>query len=272
MARFNIDVFASQCGVTPANIRSWQRYGLIKPHVDEKGHRFFDIDHCSRVTEIVGWLEKGVLLEDMFALLNGEEVRRTSGWFEVQESLFLHCKEHQYVKLRTLLWRLGREIPPAIFIDEVIRPMRIWMSAGNQSEMKMARAALDSAIIEYATFVLASGRKRFGGSMVIMAMSLNDSVDLWLESIRYASDGFRVEVLSSAILLPELDKIQADHIMIWVDKVLNQRQQAEYSRWLVEGRPVFLFGSASRESLDTMAAGEAGRQGEVPDAGAAEEA
>lgn len=253
MARFNIDVFASQCGVTPANIRSWQRYGLITPHIDEKGHRFFDIDHCTRVREIVGWLEKGVALSSMLAILNGAETCRASGWFDVQEHFLTYCQQ-QPARLRNLMWRHGRDIPPAIFIDEVIRPLRAWINADKRADLQMAKAVLDSTIIEYATFVLASGRKRFGGSMYILAMSLKDSVDIWLESIRYASDGFRVEVLSSVVILPKLEKINADHIMIWVDKVLNGRQLKEYSRWITEGRPVFLIGPAAKETqkiLDT---------------------
>ncbi|WP_300002917.1 MerR family transcriptional regulator [uncultured Cedecea sp.] len=253
MARFNIDVFASQCGVTPANIRSWQRYGLIKPHVDERGHRFFDINHCSRVYEIVSWLEKGVPLSNILALLNGEEIRRTSGWFAIQDIFISHCQEQQHAKLRGLVWRYGRELPPAIFIDEMIRPLRLWMSADNRSGMIMARAALDGALIEYATFVLASGRKRYGGSMHIIAMSLNDSVDIWLESIRYASDGFRVEVLPQVIAMPELDKIKADHIVIWIDRVFNQKQRAEYQRWLAEGKPVILAGPAVEATLNALA-------------------
>lgn len=253
MARFNIDVLASQCGVTPANIRSWQRYGLIKPHIDECGHRFFDIDHCSRVCEIVGWLKNGIALSDILALLNGQAIRRTSGWFAVQEMCIAHCREQQTTKLRDLIWRYGRELPPAIFIDEMIRPLRLWMSVDSRSGMTMARAALDSALIEYASFVLASGRKRHGSNMYMIAMSLNDSVDIWLESIRYASDGFRVDVLHHVITLPELDKITADHIVIWVDKVLDQRQQTEYRRWLAEGKPVILAGSAAKETLDILA-------------------
>ncbi|MCS3430136.1 MerR family transcriptional regulator [Klebsiella sp. BIGb0407] len=253
MARFNIDVFASQCGVTPANIRSWQRYGLIKPHADERGHRFFDIDHCARVNEIVSWLEKGVPVCNILALLNGEALRRDSGWFAIQDVLISHCREQQYAKLRGLIWRYGRELPPAIFIDEMIRPLRLWMSADSRSGMTMARAALDGALIEYATFVLASGRKRYGSSMCIIAMSLNDSVDIWLESIRYASDGFRVEVLPHVITMPELDKIKADHIVVWVDRVLNQKQRVEYQRWVAEGKPVILAGSAAGETLNTLA-------------------
>lgn len=252
MARFNIDVFASQCGVTPANIRSWQRYGLIKPHIDERGHRFFDIGHCSRVNEIVSWLEKGVPLINILDLLNGEELRRTSGWFEIQNILVSHCQEQQHVKVRGLIWRYGRELPPAVFIDEMIRPLRLWMCADNSSGMTMARAVLDSALIEYATFVLASGRKRQGSSMTMIAMSINDSVDIWLESMRYGGDGFRVEVLPHAIIMPDLGNIKTDHIVIWVDNVLNQKQRAEYQRWLTEGKPVILAGSAAEETLNIL--------------------
>jgi len=256
MARFNIDVLASQCGVTPANIRSWQRYGLIKPHVDEKGHRFFDITHYNRVADIIGWLEKGVALSNMLALLNGEEVRRTSGWFSIQEAILACCEKHQHAKLRGLIWRHGREIPPVIFIDEVIRPLRLWMNAGNRPGMDMARAVFDTALIEYATFVLSSGRKRAGGSMYIIALSLKDPLDIWLESIRYASDGFRVEVLSTPILLPDLAKISADHIMIWADKPLNPKQRSEYSRWLAEGKPVFLAGAMAKKTLKVVTLNE----------------
>ena len=243
MARFNIDVLASQCGVTPANIRSWQRYGLIKPQVDENGHRFFNFTHCSRVATIVGWLEKGAALPDMLALLNGEETRRLSGWLEVQEALLAQCEAMQPTKLRGLIWRYGREVPPAIFIDEIIRPLRLWLNADVQQEMAMSRALLDTALIEYATFVLVSGRKRPGGSLFILALSLKDPVELWLEGIRFASDGFCVEVLDREIPLPDLSGISADHIMIWAEKALDADQQARYQSWLSCGFPVFLAGS-----------------------------
>lgn len=243
MARFNIDVLASQCGVTPTNIRSWQRHGLIKPQMDENGHRFFDMTHCTRVAEIVGWLEKGVALPDMLALLNGGETAFPSGWMEVQEALLEQCEAMQPTKLRALIWRYGREVPPGIFIDEVIRPLRLWLNADARFDMAMNRALLDTALTEYATFVLASGRKRPGGSMFILALSLKDPVELWLEGIRFASDGFRVEVLDREIPMPDLSRISAEHIMVWADEALNPEQQALYLRWLSLGRPVFLGGS-----------------------------
>ncbi|AIR66720.1 MerR family DNA-binding transcriptional regulator [Cedecea neteri] len=244
MARFNIDVLASQCGVTPANIRSWQRYGLIKPQVDENGHRFFNITHCSQVADIVGYLGRGAALPDMLALLNGEESRNPSGWLEVQETLLAQCEAMQPTKLRALIWRYGRELPPGIFIDEVIRPLRLWMNSSVRHEMAMSSAMLDSALFEYATFVLASGRKRPGGSLVMIALSLKDRLELWLEAIRYASDGFRVELFDSVVAEPDLSRIDADHILIWSDKGLTAKQQAAYARWLQDGRPVFLVGQA----------------------------
>ncbi|VEB96963.1 HTH-type transcriptional repressor YcgE [Cedecea lapagei] len=254
MARFNIDVLASQCGVTPANIRSWQRYGLIKPLVDENGHRFFNFTHFSRVMAIVGLLEKGAALPDMLARLNGDKTSPPSGWVEVQEALLALCEAMQPAKLRGLIWRCGRELPPAIFIDEIIRPLRLWLNAGVQQEMVMSRALLDTALTEYATFVLASGRKRPGGRLFILALSLRDPVELWLEGIRFASDGFCVEVLDREIPCPDLSGIAADHIMIWTDKPLDQEQQALYQRWLKSGLPVFLAGSEGAKAQRSQVA------------------
>ena len=246
MPHFTIDVLADQCGVTPANIRSWQRYGLLTPLRDEQGHRFFESSHIARIATIVSWLQKGVALSDMLALINGEILRETSGWMTCQQQLLTHCEALRPLKLRGLIWRYGREIPPAIFVDEVIRPLRQWLNVGKQPELDMPRLLLDTALTEYATFLLSSMRKRPAASMMIMAFSLKDPLDLWLEAIRYAGDGFRVEVLSGAVAKPDLSRVQAEHIMIWSDSALTPSQQQQYDSWLKSGLYVFLAGPAAK--------------------------
>jgi len=248
MPHFTIDVLADQCGVTPANIRSWQRYGLLKPLRDEKGRRFFASSHIARITTIVSWLKKGVALSDMLALINGETLRQTSGWMTCQQQILAHCEAFHPQKLRALIWRYGREIPPAIFIDEVIRPLRLWLNAGKQPELDMSRLLLDTALTEYATFLLSSVRKRPAATMLMMSFSLKDPLELWLEAIRYAGDGFRVEVLSGAVVRPDLSRVQADHIMIWSDRALTLSQQQQYDSWLESGLYVFLAGPAAKEA------------------------
>lgn len=49
MATFSISAMAAQCGVTTANIRSWERYGLLEPAKDEAGNRFYCIEDAIRI-------------------------------------------------------------------------------------------------------------------------------------------------------------------------------------------------------------------------------
>ncbi|MCU5773780.1 MerR family transcriptional regulator [Erwiniaceae bacterium BAC15a-03b] len=246
MPHFTIDVLADQCGVTPANIRSWQRYGLLKPHRDEKGHRFFDHSHIARIAAIVGWLHQGVALSDMLALFNGERISQHAGWSSCQQQLLAHCESFKPQKLRALIWRFGREIPPAILVDEVLRPLRRWFDAGEQPAPDMSRVLLDTALIEYATFLLNSVRKRPAATLLIMAFDLRDPLELWLEAIRYAGDGFRVEVLSGAVADPELSRVEAEHIMIWSERMLTVTQRQRYDDWLASGFYVFLAGPGAK--------------------------
>ncbi|MBP2168843.1 DNA-binding transcriptional MerR regulator [Erwinia toletana] len=246
MPHFTIDVLADQCGVTPANIRSWQRYGLLKPHCDEKGHRFFDHSHITRIATIVAWLHQGVALSDMLGLFNGELINQNAGWSSCQQQLLAHCESFKPQKLRALIWRFGREIPPAILVDKVMRPLRLWLNVGKQPHLDMPRVLLDTALVEYATFLLNSVRKRPAATLLIMAFELQDPLDLWLEAIRYAGDGFRVEVLSGAVADPELSRIEAEHIMIWSERPLTVTQQRRYDDWLASGYYVFLAGPGAR--------------------------
>lgn len=52
--------------------------------------------------------------------------------------------------------------------------------------------------------------------MLIMGANFNDTVELWLEAIRYAGEEFHVEVLAEAISKPDLSQGSSDHILVWV--------------------------------------------------------
>lgn len=111
------------------------------------------------------------------------------------EEILAQCRKFEPAKLRKLLWRYGREIPPCIVIESILRPLRLWLSAGDDDARRFEKALLDTAIIEYATFQLSSVRKAPAGTMLIAAFSLNDPIELWLETIKYCSEGMRVEVI-----------------------------------------------------------------------------
>ncbi|MGS9174550.1 MerR family transcriptional regulator, partial [Salmonella enterica subsp. enterica serovar Infantis] len=74
------------------------------------------------------------------------------------------CRKFETAKLRKLLWRYGREIQPCIVIESILRPLRLWLSAGDDDARRFEKALLDTAIIEYSTFHLSSVRKSTAGT------------------------------------------------------------------------------------------------------------
>ncbi len=245
MGRFTIDVLATQCGVTTTNLRTWQRFGLIQPVCDNDGHRYYSFTHVSRVASIVDWFRQGATLEDMQALLKGDKRLQASGWLPTQEALLALCQAGEPQKLRNLLWRYGREIPPVILLNEVLRPLRLWLHSGDQPELALPCALLDTAITEYAAFVVASGRKKPCGSVLLLALTPCDSLELWLEAIRYASEGLRVELLLSPQEDPDFDWIKPDHVVIWAEQPLSEHQQNRLNQWQAVGLSILLQGPAA---------------------------
>ncbi|HCC0886778.1 TPA: MerR family transcriptional regulator [Salmonella enterica] len=224
MATFSISAMAAQCGVTTANIRSWERYGLLEPEKDEAGNRFYCIEDAIRIQHIIDALSKGFSLKEIKSVLYGEETHCRSGWLFYQEEILAQCRKFEPAKLRKLLWRYGREIPPVIVIESILRPLRLWLSAGDDDARRFEKALLDTAIIEYATFQLSSVRKAPAGTMLITAFSLNDPVELWLETIKYCSEGMRVEVIPWEAPLPDLLATTFEHIVLWHDEALTVAQ------------------------------------------------
>ncbi|CAM7829597.1 hypothetical protein [Atlantibacter hermannii] len=68
--------------------------------------------------------------------------------------------------------------------------------------------------------------------MLIMGANFNDTVELWLEAIRYAGEGFHVEVLAGAISKPDLSQGSSDHILVWFSaRSMRLRKRARPHGW-----------------------------------------
>ncbi|SUH32831.1 transcriptional regulator [Salmonella enterica subsp. enterica] len=65
--------------------------------------------------------------------------------------------------------------------------------------------------------------------MLIAAFSLNDPIELWLETIKYCSEGMRVEVIPWQAPMPDLLSTSFEHIVLWHDETLTPAQEKSYS-------------------------------------------
>ncbi|UYU33615.1 MerR family transcriptional regulator [Siccibacter colletis] len=251
MAQFTIEMLSDQCGVSIPNLRTWQRYGLLKPARDGNGRRFYDYSHLMRTQMIVKWLERGIPLTEITKLVKGEHATLNSQWALYQESLLSALEKPTSDKLRALLRRLGRELPAGLMVDNIIAPLRLWLQQGQNATQNTRRVRFDTLVLEYITWVLQTMRKRPAASLVIIPLNMNDPLAVWLEALRSSSEGFRIEVLCEAVQHPELKMFVAEHYMLYSDLPLTPLQEVQLQQWQSEGMPLFFAGRAF-QSLSTF--------------------
>lgn len=248
MGGFTLEMLSEQCGVSMPNLRAWQRYGLLKPTRTTDGERRFDYSHLLRIELIVQWLDRGVPPEEIGQLLKGKDASLTDQWELCQERVLTALEKPQSEKLRTLLRKLGRDMPPTMLLDRVLLPLRQRLRAGNEPFRMTRRVRFDTQLVEYVTFVLQTLRKRAAPDLVMIPLNMHDPLDIWLQALRFSSEGFRIEVLSQTIPHPDPGLFSCDHYLLWSDTPLSPLQRKVLQQWRKDGVPLFTAGPGFEET------------------------
>lgn len=242
MGGFTLEMLSEQCGVSMPNLRAWQRYGLLKPARTANGERRFDYSHLLRIELIVQWLDRGVPPEEIAQLLKGKDASLIDQWEHCQERVLTALEKPESEKLRILLRKLGRDMPPAMLLDRVLLPLRQRLRAGNEPFRMTRRVRFDTQLVEYVTFVLQTLRKRAAPNLVMIPLNMRDPLDIWLQALRFSSEGFRIEVLSQTVPNPDPALFSCDHYLLWSDTPLSPLQQKVLQQWRNDGVPLFTVG------------------------------
>ena len=89
---FPIRELSLRTGVNSVTLRAWERrYGLLKPKRTDKGHRLYDQGDVQRVEGILRWIQQGVAVSKVRALLEKgamlDSVVPSNEWLEWQGAL-----------------------------------------------------------------------------------------------------------------------------------------------------------------------------------------
>ncbi len=72
-----IRVLANLTGVNSITLRAWERrYGLLKPHRTESGHRLYSQDDVNLINEVVDLLDQGISISQAKATLEQRQAQR----------------------------------------------------------------------------------------------------------------------------------------------------------------------------------------------------
>lgn len=240
MTLYSIGDVAERCGINPVTLRAWQRrYGLLKPQRTEGGHRQFDDEDILRIEEIKRWIESGVPVGKVKALLEGENIQEHDGWFTLQEEVMSVLRHVQPARLRTKIVAIGREHPVDALIDHVFMPVRQRLSLDQNTARAMC-SLLDGALINHVAFCLNGTRKKAGKDALMIGWGTEDRTRIWLEAWRLSRQGWRMDVLAEPLDNPRPELFPGQKIFVWIGKSITRRQQEQLTHWQEQGFSISL--------------------------------
>lgn len=235
MAFYSIGDVAERCGINPVTLRAWQRrYGLLKPQRSEGGHRQFDEEDIQRIEEIKRWIESGVPVGKVKALLEESKVDVHDGWGALQEELMTILRQVRPAKLRETIAALGRTHSADIAIDHIFIPVRKRLTLDQPTALNM-RSLLDGALLEFAVSSVASARKTSTKDALLIGWRGDDRTRLWLEAWRLSLQGWNIDVLAEPLESPRPELFPGQHLILWSGKPLLRSQQEQLVHWQAQG-------------------------------------
>lgn len=136
----NISEVCRQTGVAAVTLRSWERrYGLIKPKRTLKGHRLYSQDNITQVHQIVNWLNRGVAISKVAALLSANEYipenqQIDEPWQLVHQELLSALITLKQRHLNPLLDKLNKSMPFVNLCEHIYQPFHGKLMARWQSK------------------------------------------------------------------------------------------------------------------------------------------
>lgn len=160
MAFYSIGEVAERCGINPVTLRAWQRrYGLLKPQRSEGGHRQFDEEDILRIEEIKRWIERGVSVGKVKALLEDNLPAARDESAHLQEEMMSILRYMQPARIRAKLMALSHQHPIDTLIDSLLVPVRQRLKLDQNTSLVIS-SMLDGLLIDCVALFLAEARKK----------------------------------------------------------------------------------------------------------------
>ncbi len=245
MAFYSIGEVAERCGINPVTLRAWQRrYGLLKPQRSEGGHRQFDDEDLKRIEEIKRWIERGVPVGKVKALLDQEKGPEPGDWHTLQEEMLSTLRQVSPAKLRIKINTFCQLHPVDALIDNVFEPVRQILSLDHTTARVMC-SLLDGILIEHAVSSLSQSRAKAGRDALLIGWSITDRTRLWLEAWRLSQRGWRIDVFAEPLELPHPEFFPGQQILVWGGEALSPEQHLQLSHWQKQGYAITAHGAAA---------------------------
>lgn len=221
-------------GVNPVTLRAWERrYGLVVPHRTPKGHRLYSLEHLQRIEAVLTWLNRGVTVSQVKALLDKPAeriVHRSEGeWVPAQQQLIHAISALAERKLDDRFNQAMALYPPATLCSQLLMPLLRELELRWQSQPGTAAERV---------FFLGWLRSKLGARIYhnnrqlngqpLLLLNLSDAPmepAMWVTAWLASSADCPVEVfdwpLPAGELAPAMERLNARAAVLYSSRPLN---------------------------------------------------
>lgn len=189
-------------GIKPVTLRAWQRrYNIIQPQRTEKGHRLYTRHHIQQIKSIQGWLEKGVAIGKVKALLeSGSEVVDLDTKDDLEllevESMLGALAVLNRSKAESILTQVFKEYPLDLLQRRFIKPIYDAIALVKRSQKNLQLGMFQSIVLFRLCAILEAENKvaRRGRGLVVSYDDLG-SIEMRLWALRVAEQGHNISFI-----------------------------------------------------------------------------
>lgn len=273
----NISEVCQQTGVAAVTLRAWERrYGLVKPKRTPKGHRLYSQANIEEIKQIVRWLDRGVAISKVSALLTATETTSDampnddSSWQQVQQELLNTLMALKQRSLNPLLDKLNKSMPFISLCENVYQPLLIQLMArwqteplGYQLEQQLWQQCWKRQIT---LMTLRADKQKPRASCWLV--NLDDqcsATDYWLFYALLLQSGIQLNAINQVDDLNALPRLRnsLDHpLIIFGDNKITTGQTTQLARIIESwGREIIVLGRVAdihHDAFSEMAMGHVG--------------
>ncbi|MFT2111685.1 MerR family transcriptional regulator [Marinomonas sp. 2405UD68-3] len=229
---FPIRELSLKTGVNSVTLRAWERrYGLLKPIRTEKGHRLYSDQDVQKVTAIVNWINKGVAVSKVRALLDQKvdinDGSVSSEWFAQQESLLLAIEQFQEDKIDALIQQNFSQYPMETVIHYWLSPV---FSRLQQNTSTSALASYFIALLKQRinSRLLSRDKAKQQEKVLLTCLDGEPSIWTWLQAAWCSDEGLHVIVIDTLSSLednlPLIEGIKPNYFVSHLDCGFGDKQ------------------------------------------------
>ena len=212
--QYPIRTVSEMTGVNPVTLRAWQRrYGLINPQRTDTGHRLYSDEDISTINTILAWLDKGVAIRNVKALLSGQQPKLSArDQLPETEQIMDALAQLQSDKVENLLNIALKEYPLSTFKKRLFAPLETAVKSKDRPHRGLQYALWRTLFSEQVSALVSQQRKHNRKLCWLLRCGQRGHTLSWLTALELCNQGYRVQVIDGIqeALSPFVDLIDAN--------------------------------------------------------------